>query len=264
MSTSDRKTNPKKMFDPKQKGLAGDIGIAGLLIAALGERIGRGYVLPVFNVGKKLVRKIHPRVWAITGIMMSVLVLLLVVYTALSFLTGGDEPVVEADTITFAEALSSPFDLNDRALLDPNMHINDVLPVSFGDFQRVTNTEEMGSFSRLTSCLTNSGTYQCALEYAPQYNLATYYMDNEGNVIEVMVANYWNDDLATETMDDAVSHARTFSRVGNFVVGAGEIDYFYSTTRNWFSFTWGHGAWVFSISASSPDILENAVQALPY
>ncbi len=264
MSTSDRKTNPKKMFDPKQKGLAGDIGIAGLLVAALGERIGRGYVLPVFNVGKTFAQKIHPRVWAITGIMMSVLVLLFVVYAGLSLLTGGDEPVVEADTITFANALSSPFDLNDRALLDPNTHINDVLPVSFGDFQRVTNPEAMEPFSRLTSCLTNTGTSQCALEYTPQYNLATHYIDSEGNVIEVMVTNYWNEDLATETMDDAVSHARTFSRVGNFVVGAGEIDYFYSTTSNWFSFTWGHGAWVFSISASYPEVLENAVQALPY
>lgn len=263
MTLSSRKTNPKKIFDPKQHNVGGNIGIAGLLVAAMGERIGRGYVLPVYERGVALVKRIHPRVWAITGIMVSILVLLIVVYAGISLFTG-EEPVEEPATITIAEALRAPYDLNEKSTLDPEAALGDVIPQNFGDFTRVVNVEADATFGRLTNCLVDNGFFECGLDYTPQYSNASFYEDSRGNRIEVVAANYWNEESTSDTMYDAVGVARTFSRVGNFVVGVGEIEYFYSTTRNWFSFTWGHGAWIFSVSASNADVLELALQSLPY
>jgi hypothetical protein len=263
MTSSNRKTNPKKLFDPRQENLGGNIGIVGLLVAAMGERVGRNFILPVYERIVKSLKRVHPRVWAISGIMVSILVLLLVVYATISVIVG-DEPVAEAETITVAQALSAPFNLNDRAVVDSQATLSAVVVPSFGDFTRVLELDESASYGRLTSCLVNDGGFTCDLEYTPQYSNASFYTDSKGNTIEVVVANYWNDLLTSETMVDAVNQARAFSRVGNFVVGAGELDYFYNTTRLWFSFTWGHGSWVYSISASNPDVLQAAVQAFPY
>lgn len=253
----------KQVFDPKEEGIRGNIGVAGLLVAAMGERVGRNYVLPIYERGTGLVKRIHPRIWAITGIMVSILVLLIVVYAAISLLTG-EEPIEEPATITIAEALRAPYDLEEKSTLDPEATLGDIIPASFGDFTRVTAVEADATFGRLTNCLVDNGFFECNLDYTPQYSNASFYEDSKGNRIEVVVANYWNEESASETMYDVVGVARTFSRVGNFVVGVGEIEYFYSTTRNWFSFTWGHGAWIFSISAQTPSVLEDTLSVMPY
>ena len=221
-------------------------------------------IQPIYQAGKKLATRIHPRVWAITGILTVILVLLLIVYVGVMFLVDKDT-VAQAETITVDQALRAPFDLDNRVLLAEDMPIDDVLPDSFGDFQQLTETEgETLSFGRLTSCLVDNGTFECNITYRPQYQATTRYSDNNGNTIEVVVANYWNERITTEAMVDAVHSAGEFSRVGDFVVAVGEIDYFYSTTSDWFSFTWAHGAWMFSVSAETPESLTSAVQAFPY
>lgn len=222
------------------------------------------FVQPIYRVAKPFVTRIHPRVWAITGVLTGILTLLLIIYVGVTLLVDK-EPVVQAKTITVDQALRAPFDLDNHLPLADDTPIDNVLPDTFGEFHRVeASGMELPTVARLISCLIDDGAFECQMNYRPQHQIIAYYADAEGNIIEVAVANYWNERVKSETMVDAVHSAGIFSRVGDFVVSATEVDYFYSTTSDWFSFTWGRGAWIFSISASTPDLLTTSVEAFPY
>ncbi len=51
---------------------------------------------------------------------------------------------------------------------------------------------------------------------------------------------------------------------GNYAIGLGAVDYFFSSTATTYTFTWGHGNWVYTVSSASFAELEAILNNLPF
>ncbi|GEM_PF-4507770 len=83
--------------------------------------------------------------------------------------------------------------------------------------------------------------------------------------VYLVAARFRDEDRARQVLTELREYARTIGRTGNFVLDeAGAADFFESSTRGWFSFSWARGSWVFVASARGFDDLDSFMQMFPY
>ncbi len=70
--------------------------------------------------------------------------------------------------------------------------------------------------------------------------------------------------LTGNVMKSLKSQAERIGRMGNYVIGVGTVDFFYSSTPDLYSITWAHDGWVYTISTPDMNQLEKMLEAFPY
>jgi|GEM_PF-6861156 len=124
----------------------------------------------------------------------------------------------------------------------------------------------------LGECLWSAGLYDPAaqeqlacLKLPAAYLTQGLYEDANGAAIHVVAAQF-KPELATtmQVMNALKAVADAVGRTGNYVIGVGAVDYFYSSTPDLYSFTWAHNGWVYSIASPEMSQLEKAVQGFAY
>lgn len=82
--------------------------------------------------------------------------------------------------------------------------------------------------------------------------------------INVVVVQYIDEATASAVMNDMLDYSRTIGHLGNFNLNASaDVTYYYSSTRNNFSFTWVMRDMVFTVSASNWLIMDEFIPQLP-
>ncbi len=245
-----------------------NLGILKLIFQLIGEWA-YDYIRPVIDS----IREINPKVRALVMITISSFgMLLLSMWFFGMVLDMGDEEPTSSSVPSAQQLFAAPFEIDQRQMpsdgSDPNIYlpqtigesyafVSNTVPVDEGT-QKVSPTA-VGSLHRCMVDFDNS----CTLQYAPQYYTLGRYSDANQEVVQVFVGNYWTPETAQVTVTELITRSRTFGYVGNFVSGGlGTVDYFYSTSNGWYSFTWTRGAWVISISAKSREAVETAVESL--
>jgi hypothetical protein len=199
---------------------------------------------------------------------------------ALVLLTGATYTVgtvvkanVRAHQGPFLEdALVPPHDLNLRPVPSASTDARALLSATLGQYQLTNRPITTDNPSSPTNqCLLGLGYARdivnppyCKRTYGPTSVAAAKYQSGY-QTVDLAIARFPDEPQAGRTMEELLAHARAYGRVGNFVVGGvGEVDFFYSSVRGWVSLTWSHGPWVYSISATKFNNLEDFVGAFPY
>jgi|FLYN01.1.fsa_nt_gi hypothetical protein len=119
----------------------------------------------------------------------------------------------------------------------------------------------------VSDCLYAGGTpvdKAACVTAAAQYIESGTYQNAEGTAIRVTVAQFASDSEATQVAKDLHRYAFTIGSVGNFALGVGQVDFFYSTITDQYSFVWSHENWVYTASGPVFDDVEALVKAFPY
>lgn len=165
------------------------------------------------------------------------------------------------------DALVAPYNLDERPVSNATQS-QALIPALIGSYLRTDQP--------ITRSYPSSPTNQCllGLEYdrdiidpptcVRRYgalNVAAGHYLNEWKAVDLAVARFPNDLSAEATMFDLLHHARNFGQVGNYAIGTGSsVDYFYSSVRGWFSFTWSQGPWIFSVSGPKLSYIEAVIE----
>jgi hypothetical protein len=167
-----------------------------------------------------------------------------------------------------AEALVAPYDLETQAVPAPNAAASSLLPSTIGKF-RSSNQPISQNFpsSPTHQCLLAIGyprdaigAPNCVRNYGTTGTAYSRYATSNYKTADLVVARFASQIQAEGTMFDLLHHAREFGQVGNFSIGAtGSVNYFYSSVRGWFSFTWSRGPWIFSVSGPNLQYVEDLI-----
>lgn len=168
-----------------------------------------------------------------------------------------------------AEALVAPYDLEKREVPAQDVDASLLIPATIGKYQRNSQPITRGYPSSPTNqCLLGLG-YEANTIDAPNCNRSygstgvAYgrYVTGDWKNADLVIARFSNTTQAEGTMFDLLHHARKFGQVGNFSIGVGgEVSYFYSAVQLWYSFTWSHGPWIFSVSGPSLKYVEEIIE----
>jgi len=126
---------------------------------------------------------------------------------------------------------------------------------------------------QMGNCLWSASDYEpgenemttACLKLPAAYLTSGFYNDNNGAAVHVVAAQF-KPELATtqDVMTALKAVADSIGRTGNYVIGVGAVDYFYSSTPDLYSFTWAHNGWVYSIASPDMAQLEKAVKGFAY
>ncbi|MCQ3930716.1 MAG: hypothetical protein DPW16_09660 [Chloroflexi bacterium] len=254
--------NQKKAVD------SSNLGILKLMFLMIGERAYE-YLQPVIE----RVQQVNPRVRALVLVVVSSFVVLLLSMWFFSMIFNmGNEESTSPSVPSAQQVFAAPYDIDQRQLPVDGTDPNAFLPQTIGEsYAFVTTSLPIDSGTQkvnpnavgaLHMCMVDFDN-SCTMQYTPQYYTLGRYADVNQEVVQVFVGNYWTPETAHITVTELITRSRTVGYVGNFVSGGlGTIDYFYSTSNGWYSFTWTRGAWVISVSGRSREALETAIQTL--
>jgi hypothetical protein len=83
------------------------------------------------------------------------------------------------------------------------------------------------------------------------YAEAANYTAANGMTVTVVAAQFTNTDEAGAAFEQLFAYSRLIGRIGNYaMIDSRAVDYYYSSTRNMFSFTWTNGAWIYTVSTN--------------
>jgi len=103
------------------------------------------------------------------------------------------------------------------------------------------------------------------LPYEARYLTNGYYRDNGGALVHVSAVMFSQDvSPSVDVMTALKARADLIGRTGNYVIGVGPVDYFFSSTPELYTFTWAHNGWVYSISSPDMGVMEKAIRNFPY
>ena len=210
----------------------------------------------------------HPRTRGVLMVITSVIILA-VVGIVISSEVRADIRAKQGPFLD--DAVVAPHDLKDRVIPSYDQSAASLLPATIGDYELTSSAVTPDNPSSLMiHCQIGvrpnyNGVYNCSLMYGALDRAAGRYLGSRA--LDVAVSQYATEDAAQRSMVDMLHYARAQGEVGNFAVlnSGGPVDYFYSATRSgWYSLTWAHDRWIFTISTSSFKDLETAVLNFPY
>lgn len=187
------------------------------------------------------------------------------------------------------EALRAPYELETRLLPLQPLDEASILAASVGDYvlqletvqtSRPATTEAaarpdaavdvqavpaVASQMVLGQCLlaVPESDTPCA-SHPGQYLTSGTYAKADGTVIQAAAASFASTDEARQVTKDVHRYASQVGVMGNYVLGISAVDYFYSSSYGVYTFTWSHENWVYSLSSTSFDALENLLAVFPY
>lgn len=246
-----------------QGALQDTLSVVGVLLAILFSR-----VFVVLNRGKLWFNCQPPLLRGLTLITISLVMMIFVGF----FFAGEVRAYLEGEKVgpVLEEALADPYGLDGR--FDPTEAdtARSVLPSVVFNFNRTASVlSKENSSSLLNHCVLGIPVpfeydKTCVRTIGALDTASARYM-SRNEMADLTVSRFTNEAAAERTMLELLHYAREIGQVGNFsVAGVGPVDYFYSLSRGWTSFTWSRGAWVYTVSASSFEALENIVNELNY
>jgi hypothetical protein len=85
------------------------------------------------------------------------------------------------------------------------------------------------------------------------------------DTVTVVAAQYANNEQAAQGFTHLYDTSRLVGIIGNYaMVESRAVDYFYSSTRNNFYFTWTNGTWVYTVNSTSLMVLDTFMGEFPY
>lgn len=120
--------------------------------------------------------------------------------------------------------------------------------------------------------------YNCGIRYTADYHEVHTYQNADGHQVNLLLLQFTPSEFLVEdaegmspsvaldaraklTLRDIQDFARTIGRVNNFhLVPSHDVNYFYSSTRTRYSFTWSKDDWVFSITTDEPSALDSFME----
>ncbi len=166
------------------------------------------------------------------------------------------------------EALVAPYDLEAQIIPASNSAASSLIPNAIGKYTNNNQAiSQTAPSSPTNQCLLAIGyprdaigAPNCVRNYGTTGTAYGRYVTKDFRTADFVVARFASTAQAEGTMYDLLHHAREYGRVGNFSIGAtGSVSYFYSSVRGWFSFTWSHGPWIFSVSGPNLQYVEDLV-----
>jgi hypothetical protein len=141
-----------------------------------------------------------------------------------------------------------------------------ILPLTVGNYHLQRKTQPP---SLLETCLLSTASEDiesdCNITTTAEYAGLNTYRDNKGHLVEVTIAQFATQEDAAQSLLDLFRYSRSIGRIGNYaMLSSRTVGYYYSSTRERFSFSWSNGAWVYSVSSSRFDSMEDMVKKFPY
>jgi len=191
-------------------------------------------------------------------IVISIVAGLVLLWAAVGLMRAGADYLAWANRPSIQERIVAPFGLEERAIPAVDTQVNKVLPAEVGSF---TFLEESEITTLLANCLMGT----CKSTYPPLYlEWVSYQRDGE-SPLSVVIAEFEFEEDADAMFRGMYNYSRAVGRMGNYaLVGSLKVNYFYSSTRNVFSFTWTNGPWVYTVSGDQIDALNEFLVAFPY
>lgn len=201
---------------------------------------------PPYNLVERLTPETDPAQMTILPMQLDTYVLNL---TTVQTLHDGIAPVVEADaasaetTDAATDAAAAPAE----AVVAPIHYLMGDCLTSAGNFDPEADAQ--------TTCVGVPATYLTS----------GLYEGGSGSPIYMAAARFNPDVVSTsDVMKTMKDYAERVGRSGNYVIGIGAADFFYSTTPELYSFIWAHNGWVYVISGPDMAQLETALKVFPF
>lgn len=202
--------------------------------------------------------------WLIVSIAASALLL----WVVLQFTQVAIQSIEWANRPSLQDRLAAPYNLDARTI--PQIVISEenpsqVLPATLQDF---TLQDMTATPSLLEQCLISANGQDksdCTMTRAAQFSAMGAYLSTNGQTVDVIVTQFADDSHAAQALLEMYRYSRTIGRVGNYaLVNSRAVDYFYSSTREQFAFSWSNGPWVYTANSTSFATLEQFMEAFAY
>lgn len=207
------------------------------------------------RLGKRFDRR---TIWLLVSLVAS-LVLLLVMFRLTQV---GVSAVQWVNRPSIEQRLLAPYEKEERLIPLVNTSRQTVLPATLKGFTREYNAVP----SLLETCLLGARdqSNNC-LSVQARHVESGLYQNSEGQQVGVAIAQFKSKQDAAQALKEMYRYSRGIGRVGNYALATDRgIDYYYSSTRQNFSFSWSNGNWVFSINAAAFTALEEFVWVFPH
>lgn len=187
------------------------------------------------------------------------LLLLVIAWTlASALITTLTRPTAE-------QRLAAPYALDNRAPAIVDTTVSALLPSALGDYRLQLLTEADTLLGQCLQSTLNAPSAHCAITVPALYVEVGRYQHPDGATIAIVAAQYATEEAAEQATYEAYQYSRTVGRIGNFAfLDSAPVNYFYSSTRESFSFTWTRGTWVYSIANADLASLEAFIALFPY
>jgi hypothetical protein len=144
------------------------------------------------------------------------------------------------------------------------VQLQSIVPAQIGDFTLQWNRTQS---ALLPQCLLHVGAEEqgkCKTSHTSEFIEAANFVDSADNTVNFVMAKFSTEEQAAETMDSVYGYARQIGRIGNFaLLDMLKVDYFYSGTREFMSFTWINENWILSVSAKDFDTVDKFMEVFP-
>ncbi len=232
------------------------VSLSGLLVQHIRATSGpflMEALQPPYNLVERLTPETDPAQMTILPMQLDTYVLNLMTVQTLH---DGIAPVVEADaaavTAETTDAAAATTETTDaaapvEAVVAPIQYLMGNCLVSAGNFDPEADAQ--------TTCVGVPATYLTS----------GLYEGGSGSPIYMAAARFNPDVVSTsDVMKTLKDYAEGVGRSGNYVIGIGAADFFYSTTPELYSFVWAHNGWVYVISGPDMPQLETALKVFPF
>jgi hypothetical protein len=188
-----------------------------------------------------------------------------------------------------SDALQAPFQLDTRPMPAWTTENTMILPSNVGNYAIVDGSVQIVIPTPVTEATSGQATVPDVPSVVPaavlgkclhsatsadltatcvgipaQYLAFADYQSAEGIVIHLVSAQFGSHDDATQAIKALRRQAGSVGHVGDYAIGVGTVDFFYSVTGDQYNFTWSNGMWVYLVSGASSADLEAFTQSFSY
>lgn len=166
---------------------------------------------------------------------------------------------------TMEQRLLAPYALDSRLPAIVDTTTTTLLPPTIADYTLKPLAE---ADTLLGQCLQSAAITtetHCAITTPALYTEVGQYQRADGSAITIVATQYVSGEEAERAIYEAYQYGRAIGRIGNFAfLDSAPVDYFYSSTRESFAFTWSQGTWVYTIANDDLERLEDFIAIFPY
>lgn len=162
------------------------------------------------------------------------------------------------------EALVAPYQIAARALPSADR----ALLATVGGYRYHQDSAETPvTYHRSGQCLLQIDSDKaaiCGLDASVKARVSGGYLRDDGAAVSVVAAQLSSSAEVSAAMPELVTFSDQNGSIGNFSVGGGNVDYFYSREGDRYAFTWSRADWIYTASSTSFAALEDWLGAFSY
>lgn len=214
--------------------------------------------------------------------LVSVVAGLIFLWVVISLMQLGVQTIRANSGPFLMDALRVPYNMEARLITPPGTLVN--LPVQVGEYALqadsiqltpapvvdpavVPTAPSFTAVSPIAQCMVNAGAgltdAACGLVNM-QYVAGGNYLHSNAQTTQIVASMFASQSESQEAVRTLFQTARHQGMTGNYAIGLGAVDYFFSSTATTYTFTWGHGNWVYTVSSASFAELETILNNLPF